>query len=195
MKLLKLTASLLLIFTLISCNSYTELKATENSIQSKPISDVKTTFEVRITDKIQVDCPIKKLPDFVCGKWEIYKYIKHGGSALKETEVESFIGKRIIFSKNNFVYDENTLFFGTEFRFLKYELVVTIPQEKTIYPHLNKVTLWSYDLEGAQENKVEQVNVFYDEGKNAYYSFEITNKKELNIYYDGHFFFLKKVQN
>lgn len=131
-----------------------------------------------------------KLPKFVFGSWKIYKFVKKGGTLLKPDEVNSFIGKKITFKKRAFINEPSTLFFDNQCSFRKYQFETIIPEEYVINEQL-KGTLWWDGVEGHQEHKVQFVKVYCS--KDANYYFEVANKKELAIYYDGYNFFLRKL--
>lgn len=133
-----------------------------------------------------------KLPNFIYGTWEIYKYIKRGGTLIKPEEVEGFVGKKVTFSKKSFTSDKSTLFFDDGCKFRRYEFETIIPEEYVVDGRLRGTLYWN-DFEGAQKDRVQFVKVYCS--KYANYYFEVTNKKELAIYLDGHNFFLKKIKN
>jgi hypothetical protein len=133
-----------------------------------------------------------KLPNFLYGTWEIYKYLKNGGTLLKPKEVQNYIGKKINFRKDSFTYDNPTLFFNESCKLEKYQFETIIPKQNYVDERLRGTLYWE-DLEGSQKNRVQFVKVYCS--KNADYYFEITDTKELSIYYDGYHFFLRKVIN
>ncbi|HEV8482248.1 MAG TPA: hypothetical protein VGV87_01710 [Blastocatellia bacterium] len=129
-----------------------------------------------------------RVPSFVFGTWKIYRVQEVGGHAGHDA-AEKEIGKEFYLGKDVFRHDLNLLFFEnkpcqnprynfTTRRFSQYDVV-------------DKGTLLFYGLDAAKPNTVRQIVLHCRDAGGA--SFEVTKDNELALYYDGYFFFLKKV--
>lgn len=127
-----------------------------------------------------------KLPSFVKGTWEVVRFVEIGGHAYEKPDLaQAEVGKKITFDKFAVKYDKNFLFFEDTCENTRYKIV------KRPFEAGDKGSLWFYDLPEAQDKRVENFVVGCI-GEDRYY-FDVTKDKQLSIYFDGWFFFLKKI--
>jgi len=131
-----------------------------------------------------------KPPKFIFGTWKIYKYkFIGGGTLITIDKAKSYVGKKVVFDKRSFHHDQDFLWFDDECGLTKYTFETFAGLEGEVGK--TQGTLWAYDVKEAQKNKIQWIKPNCD-GVDYYY-FEITKSKQLAIFYDHYFFFLKKV--
>ena len=173
----------------------------DKTIQGKDTTpEYQTEIDLKSTDKIEFSVAApkskktdfilgnrrSKLPSFIKGTWEIVKYVEIDGHAYEKPDLaQAEIGKKIILDKFKVKYDQNFLFFDDTCENVDYKFT------KHPFKFGDKGSLWFYDLPEAQSKRAEDFIVRCN-GSDRYY-FDITRDKELSIYFDGWFFFLKKI--
>ena len=130
-----------------------------------------------------------KLPSHIYGEWKINKFVEVGGhSGASRDDAEKQIGKRLKIERQSFTYDDGFLWFeSSPCTGVQYEIEAQESKEREVR---RKGSLAFYGLEAAQDNRSQFVIVTC--GKRRLYYFELAKEKELAVYYDGWFFFLKK---
>lgn len=130
-----------------------------------------------------------QIPAFVYGTWRIHKLEEVGGHAGEAPDVaRKEIGRKIRFGRKAVAYDGDFLFFDPPCRRVSY----TFEEHKIgKYEAGRNGTLNFHGLSPARESRSLNVIVRCN-GRPRYY-FELAKDNELAIYYDGWFFFLKKV--
>ena len=128
-------------------------------------------------------------PTFFWGTWQIYKLEEVGGHSAEKSELaQNEIGRTIKFGRKAISYGMPFLFFDTPCRSVSYALEVRKVGE---YDAGARGTLIFYGLSAARKDQVRNVVVKCG-GRPAYY-FELTKDNQFAIFYDGWFFFLKKL--
>lgn len=124
----------------------------------------------------------KKIPRFVYGTWEIYRFEENRGT-IHDPKV--FLGKKVRFSNKSFTCDKNFLFFNHPCRLYKYDYTDFRPEEGDIN---SGFLIWT---ENGFKDRTKRFRVHYRKG--GYYGeFEIARNNDLMIYYDGWLYFLRK---
>lgn len=130
-----------------------------------------------------------KPPKFIFGTWEIYRHeYTSRGTLITANRLKSYIGKKVTFAEKSFSHDKDFLFFDDECDLRKY----TFETFKGLEGEVGKTqgTLWMFGKKESQKNKIQWIKPNCG-GQDMYY-FEITKNKELAIFYDSYFFFLRK---
>ena len=130
------------------------------------------------------------IPAFVYGIWQIRKLDEVGGHAGEKPDLaRRQIGKKIRFGRTGVNFDRGFLFFDSPCRRVSY----TFEARKIAKQQAGeKGTLEFHGLNPAKEGQIQNVVVKCN-GRPQYY-FELAERNELAIYYDGWFFFLEKVR-
>lgn len=125
-----------------------------------------------------------KIPTFIFGTWEIYRYKSHGGTIHKP---ENYVGKQITFRKKSMSCDRDFLFLDYPCMLDRYEYEDYRPDHHEV----NKgILLW-----GSADGLANREKVFkacWDRRQGYCYYFEIDKRDELMIYHDGWMYFLRK---
>jgi hypothetical protein len=130
-----------------------------------------------------------KIPPFVYGTWRIYKFTEVGGHAGEKPDLaKKEIDRKISFGRRTMSYDNGFLFLDPPCRKVSYVLEVRTLRRNGVG---EKGTLAWHGLNPAKSKQIQNLVVRCN-SRPAYY-FELTDNHQLAIYYDGWFFFLKKV--
>jgi hypothetical protein len=129
--------------------------------------------------------PGSNLPSYVRGTWVIARYAGLGGAhAVEKPDMPGAeIGKKITFG-DRFSHDKDFLWFDDDCPNFGYV------REKSVLSGTEKGTLSFYGSKEALGNRIDSVIVTCNGRK--HYQFEIARDRELAIYYDNWFFFLRK---
>jgi hypothetical protein len=128
----------------------------------------------------------RKIPSFVYGTWEIYRYKASGGTLENPAD---FIGKKITLGRKRFECQKGFLFLDYPCKLKRYEYEDYRPDEHVVE---RGIFLWRSEDGFAQREKVLQV--CYDRRRYYCYFFEIDKRNHLMIYYDGWQYFLRKTK-
>jgi len=125
-----------------------------------------------------------KIPSFIFGTWEIYRYKSNGGTLHKP---EDYVGKQVTFRRKSVSCDKNFLFLDYPCKLKRYEYEDYRPD-----PHeVNKgIMMWGSDDGLPRREKL--FKACYSRRAGYCYYFEIDKRNELMIYSDGSMYFLRK---
>jgi hypothetical protein len=129
------------------------------------------------------------IPSYIYGRWQIDRFVEVGGhTAETKNRAESQVGKTLNVDRMRFRHDDGLLWFGrTPCRNVRYGVEV---HKDTQYVVGDKGSLSFYGLETPENDQETFFVVNCD--KRDLCLLELAKNRELAVYYDGWFFFLKK---
>ena len=133
-----------------------------------------------------------KIPTHFWGTWRVYKRAEVGGHAEEKPEkAAEEIGRRVKLGRRTFSHDRGLFFYDPPCRRPRYTFEVRRygPGDKGALAHYD---LSEYGQGEARYGWVQSVIVRC--GNEKEYYFELAKGKQLAVYYDGWWFFLKKAR-
>jgi hypothetical protein len=124
----------------------------------------------------------QRVPQFVYGPWTITKFVEVGGHARQTKErAQEQIGKTLKIENKSFDHDSKFLWFEDSCKSVSYRMQATDNEEGSL------------GFYGLEQRGSGQFLVVRCSNRDMYF-LELAKDKELAVYCDGWFFFLRKIK-